>query len=126
MSFSLRLGARLFREEIEIRRHGYLGFSDATDAFRRIVATSKWWYPYTLTPEQEAAGVGEDKMPETYPAGAVRELADSFFADLFEKRKRLLDHETQYCMFHLPSPSCSEPVLFAKRIVSCEYSSGKA
>ena len=81
------------------RRYFLLGFSNTTDTFRRIVAMSKWWYPYSLTPEQESAGVGEDKLPETYPTGAVRALADSFFADLFEKRKKLLDHETQYCMF---------------------------
>lgn len=87
---------------------------------------SKWWYPYTLTPEQEAAGVGEDKMPETYPAGVVRGLADSFFTDLFEKRKKLLDHETQYCVYHILSFSCSGPVLLANRSFSCEYSCSQA
>ena len=87
---------------------------------------SKWWYPYSLTPEQEAAGVGEDKMPETYPARAVRGLADSFFADLFEKRRKLLDHETQYCVYHILSFSCSEPVLLANRSCSYEYPCSKA
>lgn len=84
---------------------------------------SKWWYPYILTPEQQAAGVGEDKMPGTYPAGAVRGLADSFFANLFEKRKKLLDHETQYCMFHVSLFLARS--LFAKHLVSCEHSSSK-
>jgi hypothetical protein len=83
---------------------------------------SKWWFPYTLTPEQEAAGVGSDKLPETYPEGAVRDLADSFFADLFEKRKKYINHETQYCLFPLHS---SYYLLghFAKRMTSCKHSS---
>ena len=60
---------------------------------------SKWWYPYTLTPEQEAAGVGTSRMPETYPERAVRGLADRFFADLLEKRRKYINHETDYCKF---------------------------
>lgn len=59
---------------------------------------SKWWFPFTLTPEQEAAGLGSDTLPETYPEGAARGLADGFFKDLFEKRKEYIDHEKQYCM----------------------------
>jgi len=69
------------------------------DIIRRIVAMSKWWFPYTLTPEQEAAGVGSNKLPRTYPEGAVSALANEYFGDLFEKRKKYIHHETQYCMF---------------------------
>lgn len=83
---------------------------------------SKWWFPYTLTPEQEAAGLGSDTLPETYPEGAVRGLADDFFRDLFEKRKKCIDHETQYCMF--PVYSSLIPFEFAENMTSREHSRG--
>ena len=81
-----------------------MAFGDGTDPgeiLRRIVAMSKWWFPYTLTAEQEAAGLGYDKLPESYPEGTERELADGFFGGLFEKRRKYINHETQYCMYHL-------------------------
>jgi hypothetical protein len=125
VTYPLSIHASMIRRKSRFRRQTLLGFSDA-DTFRRVVAMSKWWFPYTLTPEQEAARVGEDKLPEKYPAGAVRALSDSFLADLFEKRRKLLDHKTQYCMFQVSTVSCSEPVLSAKRMGSCEYSCSQA
>jgi hypothetical protein len=60
---------------------------------------SKWWFPYTLTPEQEAAGVGESKLPKSWPKGAEVDLCNDFFGKIYESRKRLLNHEKDYCEF---------------------------
>jgi hypothetical protein len=85
---------------------------------------SKWWYPYTLTPEQEAEGVGIDRLPDSYAEGAIEELSNEFLQKLFERRRTLLDHTREYCMF-------SAPVLIfhmglkLNNTGSCEYSSSE-
>jgi hypothetical protein len=72
---------------------------------RRIVAMSKWWYPYTLTPEQEAARVGVDKLPDSYLAGTLIELTNEFLGKLFEGRRKYLDHTKDYCMLFFLIPN---------------------
>ena len=66
---------------------------------RRIAAMSKWRYPYTLTPDQEANGVGVERLPATYAENAIVELSNEFLQKLFDGRTKYLDHNKDYCRF---------------------------
>lgn len=60
---------------------------------------SKWYYPYVLTAEEKAAGVGEDRLPESWMEGSEEELCKKFWGTLYQARRDNMDHEKDYCAF---------------------------
>ncbi|KAL8668500.1 MAG: hypothetical protein Q9168_006875, partial [Polycauliona sp. 1 TL-2023] len=61
----------------------------------KLVAFAKWKYPYSLTPDQQAA---KDKldMGRSYPPGTNEKLYEQFFGRVDTLRKRYLDEEKDY------------------------------
>jgi GNAT superfamily N-acetyltransferase len=89
---------------------------------------SKWWYPHTLTPEQVAAGVGIDGLPENWPPGTEVGLANEFMGKILETRAKNLNYEKEYCkltlalflpfiLFNAPYFSNSHGVILSNRLV---------
>lgn len=93
-SDSYAFRTRMFEEEWSLP--GRICFVLADTDFSSIIAFSRWYYPYSLTPEQEAAGLGEDKVAEPPPTGAVELLYIEFFTKLFSGRKKWANHSTTY------------------------------
>ncbi|KAL9597559.1 MAG: hypothetical protein Q9219_005061 [cf. Caloplaca sp. 3 TL-2023] len=61
----------------------------------KIVAASKWIYPVTLTPEQEAQKE-ELNLSRSYPEGTNVELYEGFFKEIDAKRKHYCNNERDY------------------------------
>lgn len=65
-----------------------------------MVGYAKWAYPFTLTAEQEAekkAFYEEQERTNPLPEGANRELYQTFFAGLAERKARYVDESRDYC-----------------------------
>lgn len=62
----------------------------------KLVAFSKWKYPYTLTPEQQAEKEKLD-LGRSYPPGTNEELYKQFFDRLDALKKKYFDEEKDYC-----------------------------
>lgn len=59
---------------------------------------ARWYFPYPLTVEKEAAGVGMDTVSENdpLPAGVNKTMFMDFFSRLFTYRRKYVDHKSCY------------------------------
>lgn len=69
----------------------------------KLVAFSKWQYPYTLTPEQEVEKetIGQENSPvgDDPPEGYDIKLSDDFFEKTGEKYRKWVDEGRDYGRF---------------------------
>jgi len=58
---------------------------------RQVLAFTRWYYPYTLTPSEKEAHVGEDIVPSSYTG-----VAKEFWSKLYDGRRANMDNEKDY------------------------------
>ncbi|KAL3418567.1 acetyltransferase [Phlyctema vagabunda] len=65
---------------------------------QEVTAFARWYFPYSLTDEEEKAGLGKDNGDEETPPGAIPEFFKDFFTRLFSYRTKYVDHNTTYVL----------------------------
>ncbi|RDW75939.1 hypothetical protein BP5796_06760 [Coleophoma crateriformis] len=65
---------------------------------KQIVGAARWYFPYTLTEEENKAGVGIDVLEGPEPPGCIKELYQDFFTRLFAYRRKYTDHNDTYVL----------------------------
>jgi hypothetical protein len=63
-----------------------------------MVAFTRWYFPYTLTEEQRAAGAGVFKVPESWPEGSDVEVCEEFWTELYKGRNENMRGGVDYCL----------------------------
>jgi hypothetical protein len=81
----------------------YLKVIDTDEGGATVVAYAKWNLPDRRTIEERQADNDDDEQLPEWPADANKELANYFFGQLMERKKRLMGERPHYCMFVLYS-----------------------